>query len=327
MERNDDQGMRHSFVSGSGRSDDSSQVNQIMTVPFSHLDSWGMNATKFQDTIYIEENHKKKLDSREEQYSRPANRGAMSHDVMSFWGYKFETLALLDKPWSQVSRAEIEGREDAVVSNYAQYCSIVRTGFGKTKIVIGGEVDAIETYKPKDKTLPIDWVELKTSAEISNERDQIKFERKLLKFWAQSFLIGVPKIIVGFRTQQGLLQRLEELDVQSIPDKVMTQGKRLWDGQTCINFAASFLDWLKSTINSDGMWRIQKRERLPFLEVFRVEESGTGDILSQPFLEWRQNGLPELLRSKDEAVVENTQPPAHITQSNEHGITKEPNPP
>lgn len=29
-----------------------------------------------------------------------------------------------------------------MVNNYVQYCSVVKTGFGKAKIVIGGEVDA-----------------------------------------------------------------------------------------------------------------------------------------------------------------------------------------
>ena len=90
-----------------------------------------------------------------------------------------------------------------VVSNYAQYCSIVRTGFGKLKMVLGGEVDAVMDYKPEDPSVPVNWVELKTTAEVRGEKDQVKLERKLLKFWAQSFLLGVPKIIVGYRTQQG----------------------------------------------------------------------------------------------------------------------------
>ena len=96
--------------------------------------------------------------------------------------------------------------------------------------------------KPGDKNVPINWVELKTSAEVNNERDQIKFERKLLKFWIQSFLLGVPRIIVGFRTAEGILVRLEELDTQSIPDMVKSRGRKLWDGNTCINFAANFLE-------------------------------------------------------------------------------------
>ena len=89
---------------------------------------------------------------------------------------------------------------------------------------------------------PINWVELKTSAEISNDKDMLKYERKLLKFWVQSFLLGVPKIIVGFRSQHGVLQRLEELETKNIPGMVKRQGKGTWDGNLCIKFTAAFLE-------------------------------------------------------------------------------------
>lgn len=213
-----------------------------MVAPFSHFDDWEMNATLFQGTIFIEENHTKKVASRQEQFSTAARPGAMSQDLMSFWGYKFETVSLLPEPWSTTPREYIDSREDQIVSNYAQYCSVVRTGFGKVKMIIGGEVDAVMDFKPEDTSQPINWVELKTTATVTNEREQAKFERKLLKFWAQSFLLGVPKIVVGYRTSQGILERLEELDTQSIPEKVRLRGKNLWDGQTCINFASSFLE-------------------------------------------------------------------------------------
>lgn len=96
--------------------------------------------------------------------------------------------------------------------------------------------------KPERKEDPVHWVELKTSAEIRNDRDMLKYERKLLKFWAQSFLLGVPTIIVGFRDQEGIVHRLEELDTASIPGKVKKMGRGSWDGNICINFAAAFLE-------------------------------------------------------------------------------------
>ena len=95
--------------------------------------------------------------------------------------------------------------------------------------------------KPSSKDEAINWVELKTSAEIRDDREKIKYERKLLKFWIQSFLLGVPKIIVGFRSKDGVLQRLEEVETKSIPNKVKKQGKGSWDGNLCITFTASFL--------------------------------------------------------------------------------------
>jgi hypothetical protein len=47
----------------------------------------------------------------------------------------------LNKPWGETTREEIEGRENEVVDNYAQYCSICRTEIGGASMVIGGEVD------------------------------------------------------------------------------------------------------------------------------------------------------------------------------------------
>ena len=96
--------------------------------------------------------------------------------------------------------------------------------------------------KPENKDEPINWVELKTSVEIENDRDMLKYERKLLKFWIQSFLLGVPKIVVGFRDRNGILQRLEEMETKNIPGLVKRRGKGTWDGNLCINFTASFLE-------------------------------------------------------------------------------------
>lgn len=57
-------------------------------------------------------------------------------------GYKFETLCLIPDKWDAVSRDYIENRDQEVVNNNAQYCSVVRTGIGNASIIIGGEVDA-----------------------------------------------------------------------------------------------------------------------------------------------------------------------------------------
>ena len=271
-----------------------------MCTPFSKLDSWEMNVTCFQGTVFIEENHTKKLASRDYQFNGRSQPSQPSQDIMSYWGYKFETLSLIPQPWSPTSREYIESRENQIVNNHAQYCSIVRTGFGKVKMVLGGEVDAVWDKKPDDPSLPINWVELKTSAEIINEREQIKFERKLLKFWAQSFLLGVSRIVVGFRDQQGILRRLENFETQRIPEIVQSKGRNLWHGQTCINFAASFLEWIKSVVTDEGVWRLRKLEKLSKLELFKLEETGHGSILSDSFLQWRNTELPGIVASKAE---------------------------
>ncbi|KAG5943012.1 Protein rai1 [Claviceps sorghi] len=56
--------------------------------------------------------------------------------------YKFETLSTLPETWHETSREYIENRENQVVNNKEQYCSVVRTGISNTILCLGGEVDA-----------------------------------------------------------------------------------------------------------------------------------------------------------------------------------------
>ncbi|KAL5337084.1 RAI1 like PD-XK nuclease-domain-containing protein [Aspergillus crustosus] len=250
-------------------------MTKILTAPFDNMNG------------FIEEHNAYKNKQKRSQRNRRMPPGMASQDLMAYWGYKFETISVLKKIWDAATRDEIESREDLTVNNNAQYCSVARTGIGPTKLVIGGEVDAIWDSKPERKEDPINWVELKTSAEMRNEKDKLKFERKLLKFWAQSFLLGVPRIVVGFRDQNGIVRRLEELETGNIPSTVKKSGRGTWDGNICINFAAAFLEWLKATIQEGGTWRLCKAEKSSVIEVFRIEESSAGDILSDAFLSWR----------------------------------------
>ncbi|KAK8100918.1 dhp1-interacting protein [Apiospora kogelbergensis] len=248
---------------------------------------------------FIEENHAYKQASMQEQQDRQnagnrrRNQPQFSPEVMTFWeGYKFETLSTLPATWGETSREYIENRDKETVSNKAQYCSIVRTGLGKSILCLGGEVDAttkpaVMGAKPHRKGAPINWVELKTSAAIQNERGMQNFERKLMKFWIQSFLLGVPNIIVGFRDQGGILRKIEEIRTESIPAKAKQRNVQSWNADMCINFASGFLDWLRQVINDDGVWRIRRAPGSKQIEVTRVEEAGHGKILTDDFINWR----------------------------------------
>lgn len=44
---------------------------------------------------------------------------------------------------------------------------------------------------------------------------------------------------------------------------------------------------IKATITEDGVWRIRRKERSSTIEIFRSEETGHGDILSDEFINWR----------------------------------------
>lgn len=41
------------------------------------------------------------------------------------------------------------------------------------------------------------------------------------------------------------------------------------------------------TVNDEGVWRISRRPQSPIIEVYKVEETGHGEILSDEFKNWR----------------------------------------
>ncbi|KAI9677619.1 MAG: decapping endonuclease targeting mRNA [Caeruleum heppii] len=282
--------------------------------------TWRGMMTK-QTSRFIEESRAYKIQEREAQNRQP-NRGGPSQEMMSYWGYKFETLCLIPRPWNETSREEIEGREEEVVDNHAQFISVVRTGIGSTSLLLGGEVDAVWDIHPPTSSSssptsaqrstpykPINYIELKTSLSLSPAPQSThRFTQKLLKTWIQSFLLGVPKVIYGFRSREGRLESLREFETQGIPAEVKRNtprrgagdhgggGGAVWDGNTCINFGAAVLEFLKSNLlppdvpraTEGGVFLIRRPPRSPTIEVSQIEDTGFGDILTPEFVRWRK---------------------------------------
>lgn len=183
--------------------------------------------------------------------------------------------------------------------------------------MIGANGDKVWGSKSKDPNIPPDWVELKTSVTPRSDRDIEFFHAKLLKFWAQSYLIGVSRIMVGFRSREGMLESVKELRTAELPGV----RPRNWDADVCVDFAVDFLQckyfplplcsvrsvppshmvrtWrrkligtvLRKAITSEGLWRIRRQAGSPVVEVFRVTETGHGDILTEEFVTWRTSGI------------------------------------
>ena len=154
--------------------------------------------------------------------------------------------------------------------------------------------------KPDNPDAPISWVELKTTAEppSTHSRETMKFERKLCRFWAQSFLLGVPKIIIGYRSQDGFLTRIQELETQKLPGMV-SRSTGVWNGNVCINMTDAFLGFLKQTIGAqEGVWRIKRAKDSQRIEVFQVQGTGTGLIVKQSFKEHREKLLAAEIAQK-----------------------------
>lgn len=105
------------------------------------------------------------------------------------------------------------------------------------------------------------FVELKTSLTIRGRHDEARFEKKLLKFYFQSFLLGVPEIAVGFRTPSGEVTTVQSFDTTKIPRLV--RGKAgSWDPSICLNWGEEILTFLKKILQGSdadkaSVWRVK----------------------------------------------------------------------
>jgi len=125
-----------------------------------------------------------------------------------------------------------------------EFCAILRLKLADTVIFMAAECDCEEVTHGERR-----YVELKTSKLIREQRDRTSFEKhKLLKFWLQSFLAGVPKIVVGFRDDRGVVHEVQTIETLSIPRMVRAQGH--WDPSVCLNFGQQALEWLQREMAS-----------------------------------------------------------------------------
>ena len=66
---------------------------------------------------------------------------------------------------------------------------------------------------------------------LHNTYMQTTYRFKLLKWWVQSFLIGVPKIVCGFRDDSGIVQKLETFRTLDIPKQLQVSGVEEREGR------------------------------------------------------------------------------------------------
>ncbi|KAG9102439.1 decapping endonuclease targeting mRNA [Ceratobasidium sp. UAMH 11750] len=215
-----------------------------MVAPLETRDAVDLNLMLLDGCVYAEEHS---------DDDKLAEKEAMAphHRRMTYYGYAFESFSTWHEP---VHGNKQHAERDHVrcwsgdVDTNVQYCSIVKAKIGAERIILGGEVDCC---RDRYTGQPDSYVELKTSAVIRNAQDEQRFERKLLKFWAQSFLLGVPEIVVGFRTQQGRLSTLQTFQTLALPR--MVRGKPgAWDPNTCLIFAGKLLQFVRTTLEADS---------------------------------------------------------------------------
>ncbi|KAL2472507.1 Decapping nuclease DXO-like protein [Abeliophyllum distichum] len=221
-------------------------LNKILATAYIRHEPWEMGVHKRNGVIYLDvhklpERPQSELDRRR-----------------CYWGYCFEALATEDP-----RRADGEGIHH--VDANAEYCSVIKTKLGAHRILMGAEMDCCDSTDEGRRF----YVELKTSRELDYHTEERYEREKLLKFWIQSFLAGVPYIVIGFRDDAGRLVRTERLRTKDITHRV--KMKNYWQGGVCLAFADEVLCWLYGTVKENEDYILQFAPPFTRLELLQAQ--------------------------------------------------------
>lgn len=225
-------------------------LNKILGTAYNRQDVWEMGVHKRKGTVYLDV-HK---------LPEAPHLDVEMQKRRCYWGYSFEKFAT-ESPSSRQGSGN--ARKSAVDAN-VEYCAVVKTKLGPHRIIMGAEMDCYDASADGRRH----FVELKTSR-VLDARTVDKFERdKLLKFWIQSFLAGVQRIVVGFRDDAGRLLYSEVMKPQDITQRV--KQKHHWEGGVCLAFADQVLCWLYGSVKEDEDYTLRFNRHANKLELVKA---------------------------------------------------------
>ncbi|XP_069672153.1 decapping and exoribonuclease protein-like isoform X2 [Periplaneta americana] len=182
-------------------------LTMLLCTPFEQQEGWIILASKHGGTIFL---CAKETEEKHQQRELMTDR---QRQFMS-WGYKFEQYMTSDKPGREPDSSQ-------PVNEREELCVMFRTKLNSHRLLFGAEMDGVNSKTAINSCAELaqaEFIELKTSRQIETRRQDDNFRRfKLIKWWGQSFLVGIKEVICGFRDDRGIVHRLEPFEVSKLP--------------------------------------------------------------------------------------------------------------
>ncbi|XP_054716954.1 decapping and exoribonuclease protein-like [Uloborus diversus] len=210
-------------------------LTKLCCTVYENREDWLVCATRYRSVVYLVAfDTEQDVERRDSMTERDR--------LMSAWGYKFEQYVTSDAPGSAPDPS-------VPVNEKEEFNAVMKGRLNGHALLFSAEVDGVDpAHIGRDPASMGKYVEFKTSRIIETERQRRSFCRfKLLKWWLQSFLAGIPKIVCGFRDDDGIVRTLEEFPVRDIPK--MAQGQ--WSPAACLNFLSLFFDHVNKCVTKD----------------------------------------------------------------------------
>ena len=211
-------------------------LTRIMTAPYENQEGWLVCVSKFKGTIYM------CLFMSDEKREKEMGRDDQAN-LMCHGGLRFEEYISVALDPSQATGKEA----DTMYHN--EYNCVVRSRISNHSLVYGAEMDCLAVRPTDPETCqPKDFVEIKTTRTMSTRRHWDNLCRfKMVKWWAQCHLIGIPTLVCGYRDDDMVVRDIQSLSVHEMPKTC----KAFWFPDVCLSFLDTFLLFVKKTVTED----------------------------------------------------------------------------
>ena len=111
-------------------------------------------------------------------------------------------------------------------------------------MLYGAEVDCVDhTLETAHFPPPENFVEIKASVRFT-------LKHKLQQWWAQSFLVGIPRVLVACHEGDGIVDTLQIIKTESIP-RIAARTGCAFEPTKMIDFLEEFLTFVNNVVEEE----------------------------------------------------------------------------
>ena len=230
-----------------------SLLAKIMCSVHENSEGWLMGATNYRETIYLCEYKP----NRQKLYTDEKRRNVA-------WRHKFEQYMTAARPHGRPC-PQASANETEVTYEVA------RTQFNKHhSIILAARVTATDgrltAGNPEVRDLPGRFVELRTTRRVDNQSQQLSLFRKMSSWWCKAHLLGVPRVICGYRDDKGIVESVRSYKLQTLEEL----GRPVWKSADAVNFLSSFLQFVQENNYEEDRGKVVLYEFNPDTRIIKV---------------------------------------------------------
>lgn len=131
----------------------------------------------------------------------------------------------------------------STVDSTSEFAILVSYKLKGLNIIMAAEVDCYDSQQAAAGCNPA-YLELKTYKIPTNKHAEARiYGQKHPRWWVQSFLAGVPTLVLGGRDGRGMLHKVHKVAVSRLQELSARAGQS-WDGNMLLSFGSECLSWM-----------------------------------------------------------------------------------